>query len=48
MSNCLGPDQARHFVGPDLGTKYLWTTLVRKELIISRCLDSYKNLISRY
>ena len=31
MSNSLDPDQARHFVGPDLGSNCLQKTLVGKE-----------------
>ena len=36
VSNNLDPDQARHYVGPDLGPKclgYQQTTLVGKELM---------------
>ena len=37
MSNSLDPDQAKHFVGPDLGPNcfngYQQMTLVGKELI---------------
>ena len=32
MSNSLDPDQARRFVGPDLGPSYQQTTMVDKEL----------------
>ena len=33
-SNSLDPDQARHFVGPDLGPNCMQKTLVGKALII--------------
>ena len=36
MSNSLDPDQARHFVGPDLGSNCLLMTLVGKEVTVLR------------
>ena len=47
MSNSLDPDQARHFVGPDLGPNCLQKASAGKELNIALCTcDKYQNLRS--
>ena len=52
--NCLDPDQARHFVGPDLGPNCLQTTPVdksksrcgfRKVELLLNSLDSLEKMI---
>ena len=47
MSNSLGPDQARHFVWPDLGPNCLQKVSAGKELNIALCSRyKYQNLRS--
>ena len=36
MSNSLDPDQILQFVGPDLGSNSLQTTLVGKEILVAK------------
>ena len=46
MSNCLDPDQARHYVGPDLGPNCLGMVIGRPPMgIKSQSADTKKNLI---